>query len=108
VLRELGQAGSLLCSLLSLYALMDAAFFVQGTRWEERLAMSLVRILLAAVVCFASGWMFRYAARPRVALLRTLPVRLFLWALPAFALLFVLSWYLSVYYVPLIWKNQPY
>jgi hypothetical protein len=32
----------------------------------------------------------------------TLPVRLFLWALVAIALLFALSWWLETYYVPML------
>jgi hypothetical protein len=39
---------------------------------------------------------------------RTLPVRLYFWALAGMTVLFVLSWYLEEYYVPLIWRNQPH
>jgi hypothetical protein len=35
-------------------------------------------------------------------------VRLFFWAIAFMVLLFVLSWYLEAYYVPLLWRNQPH
>jgi hypothetical protein len=47
-------------------------------------------------------------SQPQVPLLHTLPVRLFLWALSGFSLLFVLGWYLDAYYVPLLWRNLPH
>ena len=39
---------------------------------------------------------------------RTLPVQLFFWSLGGVVLMFLLSRYLEVFYIPLIWKNQPY
>jgi len=108
LLLDLGRAVSFACSVLSLYALMGAAFFAQGTRWEDRLVESFARIVVAAAVCLVSGLLFRLEARPQKPLTATLPVKLFLWALPGYAMLFVLAWYLDVYYVPLIWKNLPY
>jgi hypothetical protein len=108
LLLDLGRAAAFACSILSLYALMATAFFAQGTRWEERLAESLARIVVAAGVCFASGLVFRISERTHEALTKTLPVRLFLWTLLGYAVLFVLAWYLDEYYVPLIWKNLPY
>jgi hypothetical protein len=43
-----------------------------------------------------------------VPLARTLPVRIFVWALSGFALLFALGWYLDSYYVPLLRRNLPH
>jgi hypothetical protein len=108
MLLEVGKAFSFIISILSLYALLVSAFFVPGSTWEDRLADSLLRIALAGCVCFASGLMFRSAERAEVPLMRTLPVRLFLWSLTGMALLFFLCWYLEEYYVPLLWKNQPH
>jgi hypothetical protein len=108
VLLDLGRAVSLALSIISLYALMDSAFFIPGTRWEERLVASSARIGFAACVCFASGILFRHSTDPEVPLTRTLPVRLFLWTLLGISLLFAISWYLDVYYVPLLWRNQPH
>lgn len=107
VILDLGRAISLAFSILSLYALLDTAFFLPATRWEERLAASLARIGLAACVCLISGILFRFHSRPEVPLRRTLPVRLFLWTLLGAVLLFALAWSLDIYYIPLIWKNQP-
>lgn len=108
MLLELGKALSFFMSILSLYALLVSAFFVPGSRWEERLVGSLLRIALAACVCFASGLLFRSTEPGEPPVTRTLPVRLFLWALAGMALLFFLSWYLEEYYVPLLWRNQPH
>jgi hypothetical protein len=94
-------------SILSLCALLDTAFFVPATRWEERLIASLGRILFAGCVSLISGVLFR-CSQPDVPLARTLPVRLCLWALFGFSLLFVLGWYLEVYYMPLFWCNLPH
>ena len=109
MLLEVGKALSFFMSILSLYALLVSAFFVPGSRWEERLVGSLLRIALAGCMCFASGLLFRVSTEPgEPPVTRTLPVRLFLWALAGMALLFVLSWYLEEYYVPLLWRNQPH
>ena len=108
MLLDLGRAISFALSLLSLYALLDTAFFLPATRWEERLAASFARIGLAACLSLISGMLFRYHARPEVPLTRTLPVRLFLWTLFGGALLFVLAWSLDIYYVPFLWRNQPH
>ena len=108
MLLEVGKAFSFIISILSLYALLVSAFFVPGSTWEDRLVDSLLRIALAGCVCFASGLMFRSGERAEVPLMRTLPVRLFLWSLAGMALLFFLCWYLEEYYVPLLWKNQPH
>jgi hypothetical protein len=110
---EIGKAFSFAASILSLYVLMGGAFFVPGTRWQDRLIASIARVVIAACVCFASGILFREEARRRrpeshVAIISTLPVRLFFWGLSLMALMFVLSWYLVTYYVPYIWKNQPW
>ena len=107
MLLEIGKAVSLLMSILSLCALLESAFLVPGAGWEERLAGSLLRIGLAACVCFASGLLFRSAEPDPAPITRPLTVKLFFWALAGMAVLFVLSWYLEEYYVPLIWRNQP-
>jgi hypothetical protein len=124
---EIGKLVSLLLSILSLDALLTSAFFVPGSHWDERLLNSLARVVLAGCVCFASGLLFN-RSEPRDPkrrdpghgnsglgdsgatsdIMRTLPVRLFLWGLLGMALLFALSWYLEEYYIPTIWKNQPY
>ena len=107
MLLDLGRATSLILSYISLYALLDSAFFVPATRWEDRLIASFSRIGFAACVCLASGILFRESQVPEIPLMRTLPVRLFLWTLLGASILFGLSWYLDVYYVPLLWRNQP-
>ena len=108
---ELGKALSFMLGLLSLYPLVVSAFFEPGTHWIDRLTMSLLRIGLAGCVCFASGLFFYRPARPNdpgLPLTQTLPVRIFFWTLLGVAILFALSWYLEAYFVPLLWRNQPY
>jgi hypothetical protein len=106
-LLDLGKVVSFAMSILSLCALLDTAFFIPGTRWEDRLVASLARIAFAGCVCLISGLLFHFS-QPQVPLARTLPVRLFLWALSGFSLLFVLGWYLDAYYMPLFWRNLPH
>lgn len=111
MLLELGKALSFFLSILSLYPIVMSAFFAPGTHWEERLSLALMKIALAGCVCFASGLFFYRPAHgqdPGEPLMQTLPVRIFLWTLIGVAVLFVLSWYLEEYYVPLLWRNQPY
>lgn len=105
---DLGRAVSLALSILSLYGMLEGAFFVPATRWEERLIISVARVGFAGCVCLASGMLFRHQTEPASPLVRTLPVRLFLWTLFGCALLFMISWILDVYYMPLFLRNQPH
>jgi hypothetical protein len=110
---ELGKAIGLMASILSLYPAVFSAFFVPGAGWEERLFLSADKVLLSGCVCFASGLLFAWPSQGRrtdsgLRLLSTLPVRLFFCALAGMAVLFVVSWYLAVYYIPLTYKNQPW
>jgi len=120
---EIGKALSFFLSILSLYPIVGSAFFVPGTRWQDRLTMSLLKIAMAGCICFASGLFFCQpspAARiPGVKLpelekpltdrlMRTLPVKMFFWTLAGVAVLFFVSWYIEEYFVPLMWRNQPH
>jgi hypothetical protein len=113
MLLDLGKALSFLLSLLSLYPLLFTAFFVPGTHWQDRLLLSIDKAALAAFCCFVSGILFSLSEHHSPTLsarevLATLPVRLYFLALGGMALLFVASWYLETYYVPLLWKNLPH
>jgi hypothetical protein len=105
MLLELARPLSFFLAMLSLFPVMMSAFFVPGARWEERLAMALLKVAFSACICFASGLLYAWHSPPAPEqpepLLSTLPVRLFLWALLGMAVLFVVSWYLDTYYVPL-------
>ncbi len=112
MLFDLGKALSFFLSILSLCPVVVSAFFVPGTRWEDRLSLSLARIVLAGCVCFASGLLFlredKSGRAVDEALMATLPVRVFFWTVATVAVLFVVSWYLDANYVPLLWRNQPH
>ncbi len=111
MLLELGKPLSFMISLLSLYPLLFSAFFVPGTHWDDRLLLSLSKAAMAACCCFISGCFFQRADGRRATsheIFSTLPVRIYFAALGGMALLFVGSWYLQTYYVPLLWKNLPY
>jgi hypothetical protein len=111
MLLELGKALSFIVSLLSLYPLLFSAFFVPGKRWEERLLLSLSKAAIAGCCCFASGILFAFTERHTLAiheLIATLPVRLYFLALGGMGLLFIASWYLETYYVPLLYRNLPH
>lgn len=104
---------ALTLSILSLCALLAHAFFVPGAGWPDRLLDGLGMLGLAASVCFASGLIFempdrKFDPEPAIPLTHTLPVRLFFWAAGLMAVIFAVSWFLAVDFVPMIWKNQPY
>jgi hypothetical protein len=109
MLLELLKPLSFFLSMLSLYPILVSAFFVPGTRLEERLEMALLRVGLAACICFSSGLLYAWHPRTGLAeaepLLATLPVRLFFWAVAGMALLFAISWWLEEYYLPLTRHN---
>jgi hypothetical protein len=107
LLLDLSKIVSFATSILSLCALLDTAFFIPATRCEDRFIASLTRIAFAGCVCLISGLLF-HLSQPHVSLARTLPVRLFFWALSGFALFSALGWYLDAYYVPLLWRNLPH
>jgi hypothetical protein len=117
MLLDLGKSLSFLASLLSLYPLLFSAFFAPDTHWSDRILFSLSRAALAAACCFVSGYLFlRTSPATRHpdtydsghAIFTTLPVRIYFCALGGMVLLFIGSWFLQTYYVPLLWKNQPY
>jgi hypothetical protein len=109
----IAKFAALALSILSLYLLLLHAFFVPGSPWADRLLDGLGTLGLAGGVCFASGFLFeipdrKFDPEPTPSLLRTLPVRLFFWGAGVMVVMFVLSWFLAEYFVPMIWKNQPY
>lgn len=109
---QVAKLVALALCILTLYALLGDAFFVPGAGWQERLIDALGMLGLAGSVCLASGLLFEIPDRKfdpePIRLRETLPVRLFFWAVGLMGVLFVLSWFLAEYFVPTIWKNQPY
>lgn len=104
---------ALTLSILSLCLLLAHAFFVPGSPWGDRLLDALGTLGLSGSVCFASGLIFeipnrKFDPEPTPRLTQTLPVRLFFWGASLMAVMFLLSWFLAQYFVPMIWKNQPY
>ena len=103
---ELSKAFSFFLSLLSLYPVMMSAFFEPGSHWQERLGMAALKMLLAAVICFASGILFCWPVKSNPdshqALVSTLPVKVFFSGIAGMAILFAVSWYLEEYYIPLL------
>lgn len=108
---EIGRGLSFILSILSLYAVLEGAFFIPGSDWLERLNLSLLRVAIAACACFASGILFALPrakhAESDMPITSTLPVQMFFWGMAGVAILSVVSWYLEVYYVPLLWRNLP-
>jgi hypothetical protein len=109
----IAKFAALTLSILSLCLLMTHVFFVPGSPWADRLLDGLGTLVLAGSVCFASGFVFeipnrKFDPEPTPHLIQTLPVRLFFWGAGVTSVMFVLSWFLAEYFVPMIWKNQPY
>ena len=109
-MRELGRLAALILSVISLYALLGSAFFILGSHWQLRLERSIATLGITTCVCFASGILFTLTESPahQASLHRTLPVQLYYWGVGATVLLFLLSLYLEAYYVPYLYKNQPW
>jgi hypothetical protein len=99
MLLDLGKAVSFFAGLLSLYWTTASAFFMTGTRWQDRLLAAGVRLVIAGCVCFASGLIFSWPSKGNpdagMALVATLPVQLFLWFAVGGAVLFAVWWLLS-------------
>jgi hypothetical protein len=115
MLLDLGKNLSFIASLLSLYPLLYSALLEPGAHVPDRILLSLSRAAISAACCFLSGYLFLRADHPKPSLygsgqpiFSTLPVRIYFWALLGVVLLFIGSWFLQTYYVPLLWKNQPY
>jgi hypothetical protein len=111
MLLDIAKALSFFVSVLSLYPVVLSAFFVPGSRLEDRLLLALEKIALAGCICCLSGILFakpwRASQGTSAHLMATLPVKLYLWTVLAVAVLFALSWYLEVSFVPWLWRNQP-
>ena len=86
---ELAKAVSFLICILSLYWAGFSAFFVPGSRWEERMWVAGFKLLAAAAICFYSGMVFSWPSKANPTafqrLTATMPVRLFFWALAGIA-----------------------
>ena len=63
---ELGRAISFFLSIASLYEVAVDAFFGVSTHWPDRLAVGLLRLVIAAFVCFGSGLLFAHPGDKRV------------------------------------------
>lgn len=111
MLLDLAKVLSFFLSILSLGPVWLSAFFVPGSRMEDRLVLALENIALAGCICFLSGILFAkpWCVEPsnHEHLMETLPVKMYLWTVFGVAVLFFLSWYLEFSFVPWLWRNQP-
>jgi len=99
MILDLAKALSFFTCIVAVYHAAINTFFVPGARWEERFALSLLKLALAACICFLSGLVFTWPSRTNpdrsVELTATLPVRFFFWSSAGIAALFLSSWYFS-------------
>lgn len=109
ILLELGQFVSLLLCILCLYAFFHTVFFTPFNGTHERLLSSFKMFLLAAGACSLSGWIFAEEewrqGNPNPSVSETLPMKAFYWVTLAILILFLVSWYLEEYFLPL--RAQP-
>ena len=96
---DLTKALSFFACIMVIYHAAINTFFVPGAKWEERLTLALLKLALAACVCFLSGMLFTWPTRTNpdrgLALTSTLPVRFFFWSAAGIAVLFCCSWYFT-------------
>lgn len=99
MLLDLTKALSFFACIVVVYHAAIHTFFVPGAKWEERLALALLKLALAACICFLSGMVFTFPTQSNpdrtLALTATLPVRFFFWSAAGMAVLFFCSWYFS-------------
>jgi len=101
VLLELARPAALLASMMSLLAMMHAAFFGSETDFHQRVYDSLAMLLLAAGFALFAGLLFERegdgarGSDPVAAILRTFPVRIFFWASGLMLALFLLAWWIE-------------
>jgi cation transport ATPase len=95
---EVAQPIALVLCMFSLCAVFCTAFLVPASDLEQRSLDAGVLLSLAAGICLTSGMIFRETA-PNGAdsVMRTLPVRMFLWAVCVMLVLFLVSWYLETH-----------
>lgn len=100
MLLEIAKPVALTLCLLSLLAVFHAAFLVPARDVEQRALDAVILLSLAAGICLSSGMLFRESTQSSVdALVRTLPVQIFLWAACLMSALFVAAWYVETYCV---------
>jgi hypothetical protein len=86
-------------TIVAIYRVGVAAFFMPATRWEDRVLESLVRLILAICIALAGGVLFIFPIRSNPdrdkPFVTALPVQMLLWATILMTLLFAASLYLS-------------
>jgi hypothetical protein len=98
MLAELAKPLSFIVCILSLYALLYAAFLNPSIDIGHRIIDSIGLLALAAAISVISGLIFREADRGwgvRVRLISTLPLQIFCWGSGIMTILFLLSLYLA-------------
>lgn len=96
MLIDLARPIALLLCVLSLCSLFYSLFFVPASETGEISWTSVTLLSLAAGISLISGIIFLepYERSPR-ALVRTLPIQLFLWAAGLMVVFFLSAWYLE-------------
>jgi hypothetical protein len=99
VLLELAKPFALILCIAVLGGVFYTAFLIPAVDLQENLWDTLTLLSLAAGICGASGMLFRDQTGEGSALLRTLPVQLFLWAVGVMAVMFVSAWFLETHFI---------
>lgn len=101
MLVEVARPVTLICTILSLYALFHTAFLIPSGDLHQRIYESLEMLALAAAIALVGGLVFRESSSKSASggmrLTGTLPVRVFFWSASVMFILFVVSWYLESY-----------
>lgn len=98
ILLDLARPLALLVCILTLCGLFYTAFLAPANTAEQELWDTLTVFSLAAGICLASGMLFHEGAGAG-AILRTLPMQIFLWATGVMAAMFAVSRYLEAYFI---------
>jgi formate/nitrite transporter FocA (FNT family) len=98
MLLEFAKPIALALCVFSLCAVFCHAFLVPASDPEQRIWDSVILLSLAAGICLTSGVIFRESTQKgSEPVIRTLPVRMFCWAVGVMLVIFLASWYLETY-----------
>jgi len=98
LLVEMAKPVALMLCTAALCAVFYTAFLRPSHNFEQDLWDALTLLSLAAGVCVTSGMLFR-EGNDESALLRTLPVQMFLWVVGVMTVMFASAWFLETHFI---------
>ena len=100
MMLEVAKPISLVLCMVALCAVFYTAFLVPTKDLQKQPWDSLLLLSMTAGICLCSGMIFREPNETGIgALVRTLPMQIFFWAVGLMLVLFLASWYLETHVI---------